>query len=666
MDKAVLTAMAGPDEIIAAQKTGMGRYMSLVLENCPHIIVMLDPSGNFKYCTNAFFKETGIAHMALVAGRPCREVLKPFATSKWLDKADALFAQTVEKKITGGFEGVLDLRSGSRHFSIRLRPVPDDRGNLEGVLLLFHDMAELERARKEAENVCTAKSNFLANMSHEMRTPMNTIIGMAAIGKAANDIKKKDYCLKRVDEASQHLLSVINDVLDMSKIEADKFELLPTEFDFERLLIRVTDMMAFQVSEKGQELIVRIDDSVPRSVIADDRRLAQVIMNLLSNAVKFTPEQGTITLSATKTAEDGDVCTLRVGVRDNGIGIAKEQQPQLFESFVQADGGISRKFGGTGLGLAISKSIVEMMGGKIWVESELGTGSLFIFTVRVGRGGKQLPARLLSGVSREGLRILAVDDSRDVREYFLSVAESMGLFCEAAADGAEAYGLIERNRENPFHIAFVDWKMPGMSGIELAKKIAGDIGKNMVVIMISACEWSAIAKEAHAAGIARFLSKPLFSSRIADQINEAIGLLNTALNEADNTSKDGGCFRGKRILLAEDVEINREIFISLLEHTGVGIDCAENGQNAFDMVKNHPDAYDIILMDIHMPEMDGYETARRIRALGIPEAERVPIVAMTANVFREDVEKCLAAGMDDHLGKPLDITEVMAKLKKYL
>jgi len=397
---------------------------------------------------------------------------------------------------------------------------------------------ELETALEGAESANRAKSTFLANMSHEMRTPMNAITGMVAIGKAASNIERKDYCLTKIEEASLHLLGVINDVLDMSKIEAGKFDLSPEEFNFEKMINRVVDVINFRVDEKRQELTVYIDDAIPRTIIADDHRLTQVITNLLGNAVKFTKEEGVIHLNArlleTRQIEENDFCVIEISVRDNGIGISAEQQKRLFTSFQQAEASTTRRFGGTGLGLAISKSIVEMMGGKIWLNSEQGKGSVFTFTILVKKGK-----------------------------------------CDDTQDHAD---------------------------------------------------------------------------------------INCKKEEIDITN----IFAGRRILLAEDVEINREIVVALFEPTKLEIDCAENGKEAVKKFRENYDKYELIFMDIQMPEMDGYEATRLIRAMNLTKAKNIPIIAMSANVFREDVEKCLRAGMNDHIGKPLIFEEVIKKLRRYL
>ena len=528
-------------------------------------------------------------------------------------------------------------------------------------MALIAILISIDAARSKSDRESKHKSAFLANMSHEIRTPMNAIIGMTTIGKSAADFERKDYCFSKIQDASSHLLGVINDILDMSKIEANKFEIAPEEFNFEKMLQRVVNVVNFRVDEKKQKLTVQIDEHIPRNLIGDDQRLVQVITNLLGNAVKFTDEEGSITLDARFEGEEDNVCTILISVTDTGIGITPDQQERMFNSFEQAESSTTRRYGGTGLGLAISKGIVELMGGKIWVHSEPGKGSTFAFTVKMKRGSEKVQDFLVQGVSWNNVRIMAVDDDPAILEYFKHVTERFGVFCDTAISGEVALQLVES--KGIYHIYFVDWKMPGMNGIQLAYELKTRVSANSVVIMISSTEWSVIAEDAKKAGVDKYLPKPLFPSAIADAINEALGLRHHPEETKENIT---GIFAGRRILLVEDVEINREIVQALLEPTQIEIDCAENGVEAVRMFSEAPQKYDIIFMDVQMPEMDGYDATRRIRALNIPEAKTVRIIAMTANVFREDVERCLEAGMDNHLGKPLEFEGVLDKLRAYL
>jgi len=434
------------------------------------------------------------------------------------------------------------------------------------------------------------------------------------------------------------------------------------EFELEKMLRRVVNVVNFRIDEKQQKFSVHIDRAIPRILIGDDQRIAQVITNLLGNAVKFTPEKGVISLTVRLVGKENDICTVQVSVSDTGIGITSEQQEKIFNSFEQAESSTTRKYGGTGLGLAISKNIVEMMGGAMWVQSEPGKGSVFTFTIQVKCGTEGKHVLLSPDINVSNVKILAVDDDPDVLKYFLEITQGFGIMCDIAISGEKALQLVDQ--KGGYHIYFIDWKMPVMDGIQLAREIKTRVSENSIVIMISAVEWSAVADEAKAAGVDKFLSKPLFPSTIAEVINECMGVDKRDV-EKSHAADIAGIFAGRRILLAEDVEINREIVQTLFEPTKLGIDCAENGLEAVRKFSEDPLKYDMIFMDIQMPEMDGYDATRRIRALNIPQAKIIPIIAMTANVFREDVERCLKAGMDDHVGKPIDFNEVLTKLRIY-
>ena len=526
---------------------------------------------------------------------------------------------------------------------------------------------ELEIALDEAKEASLAKSNFLANMSHEIRTPMNAIIGMTNIGKSSPDLPRKDYSFDRISSASQHLLGVINDILDISKIEAGKFELSQADFNFETMLRRVVLINNFRVEEKKQTLTVYIDHDMPKLFYGDEQRLAQVITNLLSNAVKFTPEGGIISIEAelsdenSAAASDGsDNCCIKISVKDSGIGISPEQQAKLFKAFNQAENDTTRKFGGTGLGLAISRNIVEMMNGRIWIDSELGKGATFTFTAKI----KSISEEEYIIPDWKGVSILAVDDDLTILDYFKEIVERFGACCDVEMSGEDAIRNVQQKGEYDFY--FVDYRLPGIDGMELTRILKSEYierGKGVVILM-SVTEWSIIEDDAKTSGIDRFISKPLFPSAI-------IEIIDSYLNIPEETSEDEmagntDTFENKCILIAEDIDINREIAIAILEPTKIGVDCAENGKQAVDMFIASPDKYCLILMDLQMPEMDGYEAARTIRNAGVPEGKTIPIIAMTANVFREDVERCLSVGMNDHIGKPIDFDELIGKLTYYI
>jgi len=536
-------------------------------------------------------------------------------------------------------------------------------------VVLLKDITDLESALEQAKAASKAKGDFLSNMSHEMRTPMNAIIGMTDIGKKADNLKEKDYAINKISEASTHLLGVINDVLDMAKIEANKLELAPIEYNFDRMLQKVITVVNYRANEKHQKLIVNVDSGIPSFIVGDDLRLAQVITNLMANAVKFTPNDGRITLEVSLAGETDGICELRIEVADSGIGISPEQQKKLFNAFQQAESGTSREYGGTGLGLEISKRIIELMGGRIWIESELGKGARFIFIVKALRSNKNMSSLLAPDIDIKNMRIMVVDSTAFIRTQFQTILGGLGIKCDVAADGFEARRIIEE-RGN-YDIYFFDLLIPGMNGFELTRWIKShEKLKQSVTIIITEKDWAEIREEAISSGVDMHISKPVFSSSIIDCLNDFLEFDNRAVTNVTSTKN----FAGKRLLIAEDIEINREILITLLDDSGLIIDCAENGNEAVAMVASAQGKYDIVFMDVQMPQMDGLEATRHIREMEKEQnlisesklSKRVPIIAMTANVFKDDIEECIAAGMDDHLGKPLDIDIVMEKLQKYL
>jgi CheY-like chemotaxis protein len=664
-NKAVAASITNITSMQKLERSRQESYLQLLLENSANIILLFDKDERLAYCTEVFLKMARISSFGLIGGRSFAELFEGLADADRITAFSDILRAAMREKREFATEAALDIRGGDlRKYIINFTPMVNSDGDIEGAMTLFHDVTDIERAREAAEAASRSKSEFLSNMSHEMRTPMNAIIGMTSIGKMSGDIERKDYCLGKIEDASTHLLGVINDILDMSKIESGKFDLSPEAFKFERMLQRAVNVINFRAEEKRQNFSVYIDKDIPETLIGDDQRLSQVITNLLGNAVKFTPECGSVRLDARLLDETDGVCTLRIDVSDTGIGISAQQQTRLFSSFEQADSSTSRRFGGTGLGLSISKSIVEMMDGRIWIESELGKGSVFAFTVRMKRGGETRRSLLDPSVRPDNMRLLAVDDAPEILEYFEALCGRFGIACDLASGGKEALSLIEQN--GPYDMYFVDFRMPTMDGIEFSRRVKAAGHGNSVVIMISAAEWSDIEADAKRSGVDKFLQKPLFPSAIADCINECLGAGVPARAQGAPSPTEIDRFSDYRILLAEDVEINREIVLALLEPTALSVDCAENGAEALRLFRENPARYDMIFMDVQMPEMDGYEATRRIRALKTPGAREIPIVAMTANVFREDVEKCLAAGMDDHIGKPLNFEEVLEKLRRYL
>ncbi|MDR2771022.1 MAG: PAS domain-containing protein, partial [Clostridiales Family XIII bacterium] len=435
-NKAVAASITNINSMQKHEKSRQESYLQLLLENSTNIILLFDRDERLAYCTGVFLKMARISSFGLIGGKLFDELFAGLADAEWIGVFSEMLQAAMKEKKSLETEAMLDICGEDfRKYMIQFTPMINSDGEIEGAMMLFHDVTDIEHAREAAEAASRSKSEFLSNMSHEMRTPMNAIIGMTSIGKMSGDIERKDYCLNKIEDASTHLLGVINDILDMSKIESGKFELSPDVFKFEKMLQKVVNVINFRVDEKHQNFSVHIDKDIPETLIGDDQRLAQVITNLLGNAVKFTPECGSVRLDAQLLQEENGVCTLQIEVRDTGIGINEQQQARLFSSFEQADSSTSRKFGGTGLGLAISKNIVEMMGGRIRVESRLGEGATFSFTVCVRRGEEERRSLLDASVRPDNMRMLAVDDAPEILEYFEAVSRRFGIACDLAPGG---------------------------------------------------------------------------------------------------------------------------------------------------------------------------------------------------------------------------------------
>ncbi len=530
---------------------------------------------------------------------------------------------------------------------------------------LFEKDSQIMAAKEEALASTKAKSEFLSRMSHEIRTPMNAIIGMTKIAKRTAEMSKIQYCLEKVDHTAKQLMDIINNVLDMSRIEANKFEIASHEFDFESMLQRVFNIIQPKVDEKRQKFVFECKEIFTRALISDELRLSRVLINLLDNATKFTPEYGILSLKIGQSPLDDDHSTIHVEVKDTGIGMSPEEQGRLFTMFGQADDGLTRRFGGTGLGLAVCKKIVNLMDGDIQVESEPDQGSRFSFSINVGWGGK-IMRPLPHSAAHEDLRILVVDDAEDVLEYLSNILESFSLKNDCASNGEQALEMVSSALQNgrPYDLIFIDWNMPDLTGGQTAKEIKRIMDNDIILVTISALDWSEIEDSAKTLGIANFLPKPILPSAL---LNMIMRLTSRTFVQGSSGAPDGlPDWSGKNILLAEDMELNREVAVTVLEGTGISIDSAGDGLEAVELFRRQGEKYHLILMDVQMPRVDGLTATKTIRASGLPNALDIPIIAMTANAFREDVQACLDAGMNGHITKPVDVDELIRLLSMYL
>lgn len=525
----------------------------------------------------------------------------------------------------------------------------------------------MEVALASAEQANQSKTVFLNNISHDIRTPMNGIIGMTAIAAAHLDDKERvKECLSKITAASSHLLALINDMLDVSRIESGKVSLSEEEFSLSEQFESLISMISPQVKAKNHELSVEIAHVRHELVIGDSMRLQQVFMNIIGNAIKYTPDGGNISVKLKEEPDYSDIFARYVfECEDNGYGMTPEFMSKLFTPFERAEDERIRGIQGTGLGMVIARNVVRMMDGDIVVESEYGKGSRFKVNFRLK---KQEVSFEKSEVLKD-LPVLVVDDELSTCESTCIVLDELGMKGEYALSGMEAVEKVKYAHKNAedYHVCLIDWKMPEMDGIETTRQIRKIVGGEVPIVIISAYDWTEVEIEARAAGADAFISKPLFRSRLDVALRNVIS--GEKPKDKDNilNEYEAKNFSDKRVLLVEDNELNREIAVEILGMTGVHIDTAEDGRQALQMFEKSPDDYyDMIFMDIQMPVMDGLQATRAIRELYRKDAVRVPIVAMSANAFVEDMKRSRRAGMNEHIAKPLNLEKLLGVMEHYL
>ena len=544
-------------------------------------------------------------------------------------------------------------------------------GSVFGLTVIFlryfsitrSQMNELEKARQAALEANKAKSEFLANMSHDIRTPMNAIVGMTAIAAAhIDDRKQVENCLRKITLSSKHLLGLINDVLDMSKIESGKLTLTTEQISLKEVVEGIVNIMQPQVKTKKQTFDIHVENILTENVWCDGVRLNQVLLNLLSNATKYTPEGGSIHLSLfEENSPKGErYVRIYIKVKDNGIGMSPDFLKRIYESYSRADGDRIHKTEGAGLGMAITKYIVDAMEGTIDIQSEPDKGTEFLLTFDFEKA-----AAMNMDMVLPSWNMLVVDDDELLCRTAMDALKSIGIKAEWTLSGEKAIELVNEHhkRREDYQIILLDWKLPGMNGIQVAKEIRHNLGDEVPILLISAYDWSEFESEAREAGISGFISKPLFKSTLYYALRQYMGT-ETENGQTLNPNID---LSGRRILIAEDNELNWEVANELLSDLGVELDWAEDGQICLDKFQKSPEGYyDAVLMDIRMPHMTGYEATKMIRGLKHPDALSIPIIAMSADAFSDDIQHCLECGMNAHIAKPIDIMEVSRLLKRFL
>ncbi|MCU0869897.1 MAG: response regulator [Burkholderiales bacterium] len=648
-------------------------FVTQLVDAMPNPIFFKGPDGRFLGCNRAYEAAFGTTRDFLI-GRTVLDLdyLDPDARVAYhAEDLDVIAnGRSIDRALPFAFA------DGQVHESLYwvsgFRKADGSPGGLVGLIVDISAQkrleAELLEAKHAADAANQAKSDFLANMSHEIRTPMNAIIGMSHLAlNTALDPRQRGYVTK-IDNAAKSLLGIINDVLDFSKIEAGKLDVESTDFQLEEVLDNLATVITVKAQEKGLEFLFDVAPGLPTGLVGDPLRLSQVLINLVGNAIKFTASgEVVVAVRAVDDATDGDRVTLEFRVRDTGIGLTPEQQGRLFRAFSQADASTTRRYGGTGLGLTISKRLVELMGGAIRVESEAGHGSSFIFTVVCGLQAAKARALYQPGVDLHGSRVLVVDDNATSRDILCGLLDAMRFRVDAVDSGAAAIRAVRdgATADDPYAVVLMDWKMPGMDGFEAARHIRS-LGLDPMpkFVLVTAYGREDVLSEARGGQFDSIVIKPVNPSLVFDAMMAAFGRDGARETRRDGAGSDVDTsrLRGARLLLVEDNEINQEVAAGILEPTGVHLDIAQHGAEALE--KLAAARYDLVLMDMQMPVMDGLTATREIRRR--PALATVPVIAMTANAMAGDRERCIEAGMNDHVGKPIVVAELYRTIARWL